>query len=85
MFKPEEIQEILAEFENRISFLENCLSGSAMAPIEKEEVKELPEKPWNKKQWDVIVQVRGEMLNLKRKFLDLEKLVTSKGSKYVYK
>lgn len=73
----EEIQERLAEFENRISFLENSLPGSAMTPKEDEplKVETIPEEPWNKNQWDRVEQVLGEMLNLKRKFLDLEKLV----------
>ena len=71
MFKPEEIQERLAEFENRISFLENSLPGSAMTPKE-EEREEIPEKPWNKNQWSIVQQLKGEMLNLKGKFLELE-------------
>ena len=82
---PEEIQERFAEFENRISFLENSLPGSAMTPKEEESQEEVPEKPWNKKQWRVVEQLKGEMLNLKGKFLDLERLVTSKGYKSKYK
>jgi len=71
--KPE---EIFADHENRISFLENSLSGSAMTPKEEEiEVKELPEKPWNKRQWDRVEQLMGEMANLKGKFLDSEKRI----------
>jgi len=83
-----EIQELLADFENRISFLENSLSGSAMTPREEESqevmMQQSPE-PWNKNQWDIVNQLRGELLNLKGKFLDLEKLVTTKGYKPRYK
>ena len=82
----DEVREKLAEFENRLSFLENSLPGSAMTPKEEsEEVKEIPEKPWNKNQWDRVNQLEGKMLHFIGKFLDLEKLVTSKGGKYVYK
>jgi hypothetical protein len=77
----EEIQERLAEFENRIKFLENSLPGSAMTPKEEEEVKEIPEKPWNKNQWRRVEQVLGEWENFKRKFLDLEELVKSQLGK----
>ena len=80
----DEIKEMLAEFENRISFLENSLPGSAMTPEEKSQEK-IPEKPWNRNQWGRVEQLRGEMLHLKGKFLDLEKLVTSKGYKPKYK
>ena len=78
----EEIQEMLAEHENRISLLENSLPGSAMSyhPEEsQEEIKAIPEKPWNRKQWDIVNQLRGEMANLKRKFLDLERGIQRKG------
>ena len=78
--KPEEMQELIAEFENRISFLENSLLGSAMTP--KEESQEvIPEKPWKRNQWSRTEQVLGEMVNLKGKFLALEKLVISAGYK----
>jgi hypothetical protein len=60
------------------------LPCSAMTPKEEEKI-EIPEKPWNKNQWDIVQQLKGEMLNLKGKFLDLEKLVTSKGYKPKYK
>jgi len=72
----EEIQEQLAEFENRISFLENSLPGTAMSYHPEDEPlkpRATPEQPWSKRQWDIIQQLRGEMLNLKKKFLDLEK------------
>ncbi|GAH06109.1 unnamed protein product, partial [marine sediment metagenome] len=76
----EEIQEMLANFENRISFLENSLLGSAMSYHPEEENQEVVMKqlqePWSKKQWNIVDQLRGEMINLKRKFLDLEALVT---------
>lgn len=42
------------------------------------------QEAWDKNQWHIVQQLQGEMANLKRKFLDLEKLVTSKGSKYGY-
>ena len=76
---------MLADFENRISFLENSLPGSAMTPREEEKKAEIPEKPWMKNQWHIVEQLKREMLNLKGKFLDLEKLVTSKGYKPKYK
>ena len=77
----EEIQERLADFENRISFLENSLPGSAMTLKEEESQEEIPEKPWMKKQWYRVEQVLGEWENFKRKFLDLERLVISEGYK----
>jgi len=81
----EEMQELLSEYENRISFLENSLPGSAMSyHPEDEPDKPTPEQPWSKRQWYTVNQLRGEIANLKRKFLDLEQLVTSKGSKYGY-
>ena len=70
------IEEILnrqAWFEDRISFLENSLPGSAMTPKEEEEVKEIPEKPWNKNQWYRVNQLELKVLNFIGKFLDLEK------------
>ena len=81
----EEIQEMLADFENRISFLENSLPGSAMSYQEEvSEVKAAPkQEPWDKRQEDIINQLRGEMVNLKRKFLALEERPTKKRvSKY---
>ena len=43
------------------------------------------QEPWNKNQWDIVNQLRGEVRNLLGKFLDLEQLVTSQGSKSRYK
>ena len=83
---PEEIQNWIADHENRISFLENSLPGSAMTPKEDELPWESPpEKPWMKNQWHRVEQAIAEMLNLKGKFLDLEKLVISKGYNPRYK
>ena len=42
------------------------------------------QEPWERKQWYKVEQLKGEMLNLKGKFLDLERLVTSKGYKSKY-
>ena len=81
----EEIQEMLADFENRISFLENSLLGSAMSYQEEvSEVKDVPkQEPWDKRQEGIVNQLRGEMVNLKRKFLALEERPTKKrSSKY---
>ena len=68
----EEIQELLSEHDNRISFLENSLPGSAMSYHPEEETEELvveaPE-PWNKNQWNIINQLRGEILYLKNKII----------------
>ena len=77
---PEEIQELLAEHENRISFLENSLPGSAMTPKEEEE-REAPsnEQPWTTRQWDIVNQLRGEMANLKNKLVEVKN--KSKGEK----
>jgi len=82
---PEEIQELLAEHENRISFLENSLPGSAMTPKEEEE-REAPsnEQPWTTKQWDIVNQLRGELRHLKSKVIALEEN-KGRGGKYVYK
>jgi hypothetical protein len=79
--KLNEALELLADHENTISFLLNSLPGSAMTPKEQEEVKEIPEKPWNKNQWYRVEQVLGEWENFKRKFLDLEQLVKSQSGK----
>ena len=91
----EEIQEMLADFENRISFLENSLPGSAMSYQEEvSEVQAAPkQEPWDRRQEDIVNQVRGEMANLKRKFVDSEKRIYTLeeeikgrgGNKYVYK
>ncbi len=52
-----------------------------MLVYEPTEVVVQPEELWEKRQWNIVSQLRGEMLNLKKKFLDLEGLVTSKGYK----
>jgi len=82
----EEIREILANFEDRISFLENSLPNSAMMPMEDEpqEVTKIPEKPWTRRQWDRVEQLQGEMANLKRKFLELEKQIPKRTRKGKY-
>ena len=57
------------------------------------EVKEIPEKPWMKKQWHIVEQLKAERLNLIGKFLDLEKRIYileervegKGGTKYAYK
>jgi len=91
----EEIQEMLADFENRISFLENSLPGSAMSYQEEvSEVQAAPkQEPWDRRQEDIVNQLRGEMANLKRKFVNSDKRVYALeeeikgrgGNKYVYK
>ena len=79
----EDIREILAEHENRISFLENSLPGSAMSyKPEDEPQKETKQEPWSKRQWNVVQQLRGEMANLKSKFLELEKQIPKRIKKY---
>ena len=61
-------------------------SEKAMTPKEEEIPKVvISEKPWNKNQYDRVEQLRREFLNVLGKFLDLEKLVTSKGYKPRYK
>jgi len=82
-------EDILANHENRISEIEGLfptLSPEDVREIAREVLAETLVKPeqWTTKQWDIVNQLRGETLNLKGKFLDLEKLVTSKGSKYGY-
>jgi hypothetical protein len=56
-----------------------------MTPKEQEEVKEIPEKPWMKNQYDRVNQLELKVLNFIGKFLDLEELVKSKGYKPRYK
>jgi len=70
----EEIQEQLAEIENRVSFLENSLPGSAMSyhPEDEPPRKEpTPEKPWSKKQWDIINQLQAEVRHLHKEVYSL--------------
>ena len=78
----EEILSMMAEFENRISFLENSLPGSAMSyqPEETSESRKVvqPQEVWEKRQWYIINQLRGEIANLKNKFANLEKKHTQK-------
>jgi len=83
-------EDILANQENRISEIEGLfptLSPEDVREIAREVLAETLVKPeqWTTKQWDVVSQLRGEVLNLKKKFLDLEGLVISKGSKPKYK
>jgi len=81
-----EILERQADFENRISFLENSLPGSAMIPRDDEAQENIvtPEKPWTRRQWDRVEQLQGEMANLKRKFLELEKQIPKRTRKGKY-
>ena len=81
--------DILADHENRILEIEGLfptLNPEDVREIVKEVLTETLVKPkqWTTKQWDSVSQIRAEMLNLKKKFLDLEKLVISKGSRYEY-
>lgn len=82
--------DTLADHETRISEIEGLfptLSADDVREIVREMLAETLVKPeeWTTKQWGVVDQIRGEMLNLKKKFLDLEGLVTSKGYKPRYK
>jgi len=52
---------------------------------EAQEVKEIPEKPWDRRQWYTVEQLKGEILNLKRKFIALEEKTKGRGDKYAYK
>ncbi len=61
-----ELGEAFAEFENRISYLENKL------PYHEEAAKEAIEEPvtegrWVSKQWDVVNQLRSMVLYLQEK------------------
>jgi len=80
----EEMQEMIADLINRVSFLENSLPGSAMTPMEEaQEVKEIPKKPWDNKQRDTINQIRGEVAYLNRRLSTREEKTTKKyKSKY---
>jgi hypothetical protein len=64
----EELGNWLAEMENRVSFLESSLPGSALSytPPE-EEPKPIKNEPWTANQWDIINQLRGEMAFLRNK------------------
>jgi len=59
-------RDILADHENRISFLENSLPGSAMTPKEEESQEDIkqPDKPWSKSQWDIVQQLIGEIKHI---------------------
>jgi len=89
----EEIQEWLANFENRISFLENSLPGSAMSyhPEEQSSSKSLEliiqtdriEQNEKYKQIDRIVRqfyhIRNEMTYLHNEVYELQKLLGLHG------
>ncbi len=66
----EELGEILAEFENRLSSLEN--SQHFHEPEEYSEIETLtPEPEFVKRQWDIVNQLRGEMRFLSSKIIEL--------------
>ena len=71
----EEIQNWIADHENRISFLENSLPGSAMSyqPQEKEPVIDIPmvEPKWLSKLQYQIEQLKGQVLHLQKKVVEL--------------
>lgn len=85
---PEEIQEMLANFENRLSFLENSLPGSAMSyrPEEQSSNKSLElliqtdciEQNEKYKQIDrivrVVYQLKNEIAYLHNEVYELQKL-----------
>ena len=78
-----EIQEWLADFENRISFLENSLPGSAMSYHPEEETQEdivQQDPPWTRRQWDIINQLRSEVKHIHGEVH--EKRATQKSKKY---
>ena len=57
-----ELGEVLADFENRLSYLANS------QPYQKEPPKEPePEEPWVSKQWDVVNQLRAKVNYLQGK------------------
>jgi len=56
----EELGEILAEFENRISLLENSMPN----PQELDQPEKPPEPQWTQEQWRYVQQLRGMVLHL---------------------
>ncbi|KKM60008.1 hypothetical protein LCGC14_1546160 [marine sediment metagenome] len=67
----EELGKALAEFENRISYLENSQpyhqeAATIQSQNENPTLKEAAE-PWADKQWDVINQLRAMVLYLQEK------------------
>ena len=70
----EEIRDILGDFETRISFLENSLPGSAVSYQEEErkDFQETKQEHWNRKQWDIINELRGEVAYLRNKLANLD-------------
>ena len=62
-----DIRELLSEFEQRISCLENSRSCPEYIP----DIKEEPD--WNRQQWDYVLQMRARLLYLENKVVDLYK------------
>ncbi len=65
---PEQLGEILADFEIRISTLENSM------PYHREDIaviKESPEPAWSKKQWDTVQQLHAQVLYLQKQVKEL--------------
>lgn len=63
----EEIQEMLAEFENRISYLENSLpfhSDPEPTPVYKD-------TEWTNRQWDAVKQLKAQVIHLTTKVNEL--------------
>lgn len=71
----EEIQDVLADFETRLLFLENSL------PFRGVEEKPIEVAPSSKRQWELLQQLRGEVSFLRNKITELQ--VKKKGIKYI--
>ena len=74
----EELGEVLAEFENRISFLEN--SQHFHEPKEEHSISEIctPESEWSKNQRDTMNQLKAEVVHWRKQhsevLLEIDKL-----------
>ena len=91
-----EMGEVLADHENRISFLENCLPPiEAVATIEADDkggaLEGVPELKWLQNQRDVIQQLQSEVRGWRTKHADtlkeidiLKAKVDRSNKKYTY-
>ena len=65
-----EIQDALAEFENRLSYLENSQS---IGVVERPTQVVAPSRSLSSKEWTELQQVKSHLLHLQEKINNLEK------------
>lgn len=76
----EKLGELLSEWENRFSLIENSLPNSVSPP---EPVQNVPEPEWSAKQRDAFLQLKSEVVGWRQKHAEmmvlLEKLTEIRG------